>query len=98
MRQFSRRGLSAAMKLILSFFYKDREIVEDALRQLEEMDREVEALGAEIVRLGKGLAGVRRLLQFSLLVTASFVGPSLVCYRLANRTRVAVFPHTGRCE
>lgn len=34
-----------------------------ALRQIEELDREREALGAEIVRLGKTLAGVKRLLQ-----------------------------------
>jgi hypothetical protein len=34
-----------------------------ALRQMAELDREVEALGDEIVRVGKGLAGVQRLLQ-----------------------------------
>jgi transposase len=41
----------------------DALIMQMALRQLEELDREVEALGAEIVRVGKTLAGVRRLLQ-----------------------------------
>jgi transposase len=33
------------------------------LRQIEELDREVEALGAEIVRVGKTMAGLQRLLQ-----------------------------------
>jgi transposase len=41
----------------------DALIMQAALRQIEEPDREVEALGAEIVRVGKGLAGVQRLLQ-----------------------------------
>lgn len=41
----------------------DALIMRAALRQIEELDREVEALGVEIVRLGKGLAGVHRLLQ-----------------------------------
>jgi transposase len=41
----------------------DTLILRAALRQIEELDREVEALGAEIVRVGKGLAGVQRLLQ-----------------------------------
>jgi transposase len=41
----------------------DTLIMQAALRQIEELDREVETLGAEIVRLGKRLAGVRRLLQ-----------------------------------
>lgn len=41
----------------------DTLIMQAALRQIEELDREVEALGTEIVRLGKTLAGVRRLLQ-----------------------------------
>jgi transposase len=41
----------------------DALIMQAALRQIEELDREVEALGAEIVRVGKGLAGVQRLLQ-----------------------------------
>jgi transposase len=38
-------------------------IMQAALRQIEELDREVETLGAEIVRAGKTLAGVERLLQ-----------------------------------
>jgi transposase len=41
----------------------DALIMQAALRQIEELDREVEALGVEIVRVGKGLAGVKRLLQ-----------------------------------
>jgi transposase len=41
----------------------DALIMQAALRQIEELDREVEVLGAEIVRVGKGLAGVQRLLQ-----------------------------------
>jgi transposase len=41
----------------------DALIMQAALRQIEELDREVETLGAEIVRVGKALAGVRRLLQ-----------------------------------
>jgi transposase len=41
----------------------DALIMQAALRQMAELDREVEALGAEIVRVGKGLAGVQRLLQ-----------------------------------
>jgi transposase len=41
----------------------DALIMQAALRQIEELDREVEVLGTEIVRLGKGLAGVQRLLQ-----------------------------------
>jgi len=41
----------------------DALIMQAALRQIEELDREVEALGTEIVRVGKGLAGVKRLLQ-----------------------------------
>lgn len=38
-------------------------IMQAALRQMEELDREVEVIGAEIVRVGKRLAGVNRLLQ-----------------------------------
>ena len=38
-------------------------IMQAALRQIEELDREVEALGAEIVRIGKGLRAIHRLLQ-----------------------------------
>lgn len=34
-----------------------------ALRQIEELDKEIETLGNEIVRAGKGLAGVKRMLQ-----------------------------------
>jgi transposase len=41
----------------------DALIMQAALRQIAELDREVEALGAELVRVGKGLAGVQRLLQ-----------------------------------
>jgi transposase len=41
----------------------DALIMQAALRQMAELDREVEALGDEIVRVGKGLAGVQRLLQ-----------------------------------
>lgn len=41
----------------------DALIMQAALRQIEELDREVEALGVEIVRVGKMLAGVKRLLQ-----------------------------------
>ena len=41
----------------------DALIMQAALRQMAELDREVEVLGAEIVRVGKRLAGVRRLLQ-----------------------------------
>jgi len=41
----------------------DALIMQAALRQIAELDREVEALGAEIVRVGKGLAGIQRLLQ-----------------------------------
>jgi transposase len=41
----------------------DALIMQVVLRQIEELDREVEALGAEIVRVGKTMAGVQRLLQ-----------------------------------
>jgi transposase len=41
----------------------DALIMQAAVRQIEELDREVETLGVEIVRVGKGLAGVGRLLQ-----------------------------------
>lgn len=41
----------------------DAIIMRAMLRQIEELDREVEALGAEIVRVGKTLSGVKRLLQ-----------------------------------
>ncbi len=41
----------------------DALIMQAALRQIEELDREIETLGAEIVRLGKGLSGVKRRLQ-----------------------------------
>jgi transposase len=41
----------------------DTLIMQAALRQIEELEREVEALGVEIVRVGKQLAGVKRLLQ-----------------------------------
>lgn len=41
----------------------DALIMQAALRQIAELDREVEALGVEIVRVGKGLEGVKRLLQ-----------------------------------
>ncbi len=41
----------------------DRVILTAALRQINELDGEVEQLETEIVRLGKTLAGVKRLLQ-----------------------------------
>jgi transposase len=41
----------------------DRLILRTALRQIDELDKEVEQLEAEIVRSGKTLAGVKRLLQ-----------------------------------
>jgi transposase len=41
----------------------DALIMQVALQQIEELDREIEVLGAEIVRIGKGLASVKRLLQ-----------------------------------
>lgn len=41
----------------------DALIMQAALRQIEELDREIETLGTEIVHIGKGLAGVKRLLQ-----------------------------------
>ncbi len=41
----------------------DRVTLTAALRQIDELDKEVEQLEAEIVRLGKTLAGVKRLLQ-----------------------------------
>jgi len=41
----------------------DALIMQAALRQIEELDREIETLGVEIVRVGKRLAGVKRLLQ-----------------------------------
>jgi transposase len=41
----------------------DRVILETAIRQIAELDREVERLEAEIVRLGKTLKGIKRLLQ-----------------------------------
>jgi transposase len=41
----------------------DALIMQVALRQIEELEREVEALGVEIARVGHGLAGVKRLLQ-----------------------------------
>jgi transposase len=41
----------------------DALIMQTALRQIEEVEREVESLGAEIARVGQGLAGVHRLLQ-----------------------------------
>lgn len=48
-----RDDLSAADQVILSA----------ALRQIDELDKEVERLEAEIVRLGKNLKGIKRLLQ-----------------------------------
>ena len=41
----------------------DKVILQSALRQIAELDKEIEQLEAEIVRLGKTLAGVKRLLQ-----------------------------------
>lgn len=41
----------------------DRVILQSALRQIDELDKEIEQLEAEIVRLGKTLKGIRRLLQ-----------------------------------
>jgi transposase len=41
----------------------DALILQTVLRQIEEFDREIEALGAEIMHVGKTMAGVRRLLQ-----------------------------------
>ena len=38
-------------------------IMQAALRQIEGLDKEIETLGAEIVRTGKTLAGIERLLQ-----------------------------------
>jgi transposase len=41
----------------------DRVILHSALRQIDKLDKEVEQLEAEIVRLGKTLKGLKRLLQ-----------------------------------
>jgi transposase len=41
----------------------DQVILHSALRQIDELDIEVEQLEAEIVRLGKTLKGIKRLLQ-----------------------------------
>ena len=41
----------------------DRIILHAAIRQITELDAEVEKLEAEIVRLGKNLKGIKRLLQ-----------------------------------
>jgi transposase len=41
----------------------DALIMQAALRQIEELDKEIETLADEIVRIGKRLAGVKRLLQ-----------------------------------
>jgi transposase len=41
----------------------DRVILQSALRQIEELDQEIEHLEAEIVRSGKNLKGIKRLLQ-----------------------------------
>jgi transposase len=41
----------------------DALIMQAALRQIEELDKEIETLGAEIVCVGKGLRGIKRLLQ-----------------------------------
>ena len=52
-RQQQRDDLSAA----------DGVILQSALRQIDELDKEIEQLEAEIVRLGKTLKGIKRLLQ-----------------------------------
>jgi transposase len=41
----------------------DRIILQSAIRQITELDQEIEKLEAEIVRLGKNLKGIKRLLQ-----------------------------------
>ncbi len=41
----------------------DRVILHSALRQIAELDSEIEQLEAEIIRLGKTLKGIKRLLQ-----------------------------------
>jgi transposase len=52
-RLLKRSDLSAA----------DRVILQSAIRQITELDAEIQRLEAEIVRLGKNLKGIKRLLQ-----------------------------------
>lgn len=52
-RLLTRDDLSAA----------DRVILEAAIRQIGELDKEIECLESEIMRLGKNLKGIKRLLQ-----------------------------------
>jgi transposase len=52
----------------------DRQIVEMVLRQIGELEAEIERVEEEIVRRGKGLAGVKRLLQIHGLNLLSAIG------------------------
>jgi transposase len=71
----------------------DALIMQAVLRQIAELDRldrEVEALGAEIVRVGKGLAGVQRLLQIHGMNLLSAIA------LLAEIGDIALFEHCSR--
>jgi transposase len=52
----------------------DRQIIEMALRQMGEVEKEVGRLEAEIIERGKGLAGLRRLLQIHGLNLIAAIG------------------------
>jgi transposase len=52
----------------------DALIMQAVLRQIEELEREIEALGAEIVHVGKTMAGVKRLLQVHGMNLLSAIG------------------------
>ncbi len=60
----SRRGRARLMELE-RMTAADRQILELVLRQLAEVEPEIERLEAEILRLGKGLKGVARCYKFT---------------------------------
>ncbi len=69
----SRRGRARLMELE-RMTAADRQILELVLRQLAEVEPEIERLEAEILRLGKGLKGVARLLQIHGLNLLNAIG------------------------
>ena len=52
----------------------DRQVIEMALRQMEQVEQEVAAMEAQIVSRGKGLAGLKRLLQIHGMNLLSAIG------------------------
>lgn len=71
---FASRRTRGRMAKLENLTDVDRQIIEMALRQMEEIESEIERLEGEIVERGKGLAGLKRLLQIHGLNLLAAIG------------------------